>query len=70
MPESITFDEVLDAVLPSELRQALDTIILNIDNRDQFARDRLMKVYKRNEYFWEGLQNIYFSEVAHNWRYI
>ena len=43
---------------------------MQIDNRDQFARDRLIRVYKRNEYFWEGLQNIYFSEVAHDWRYI
>jgi hypothetical protein len=70
MPESISFDEVLDAILPTELRQGLDSIILDIDNKDQFARDRLMKVCKRNEYFWEGLQNIYFSEVAHDWRYI
>jgi hypothetical protein len=59
-----------DDILAPELRQALDSIILQIDSRDQFARDRLMKIYKRNEYFWEGLQNIYFSEVAHDWRFI
>jgi len=59
-----------DDILAPELRQALDSIILQIDSRDQFARDRLMKTYKRNEYFWEGLQNIYFSEVAHDWRFI
>src|SRR5580765_382010 len=59
-----------DDILPAELRQGLDSIVLQIDNRDQFSRDRLIRVYKRNEYFWEGLQNIYFSEVAHDWRYI
>ena len=59
-----------DEILPDDLRQGLDSIVLQIDNRDQFARDRLIRIYKRNEYFWEGLQNIYFSEVAHDWRYI
>ena len=57
-------------ILPDDLKKGLDSIILDIDHRDQFARDRMMRVYKRNEYFWEGLQNIYFSEVAHDWRYI
>lgn len=57
-------------ILPDDLRQGLDSIILDIDHRDQFARDRLMRIYKRNEYFWEGLQNIFFSEIAHDWRYI
>jgi hypothetical protein len=59
-----------EEILPDDLRQGLDSIVLQIDNRDQFARDRLIRIYKRNEYFWEGLQNIYFSEVAHDWRYI
>jgi hypothetical protein len=57
-------------ILAPELKQAVDSIIQQIDHRDQFARDRMIKVYKRNEYFWEGLQNIYFSEVAHDWRFI
>jgi len=65
---TIPMDE--DEILPDELRQGLDSIILDIDHRDQFARDRLMRIYKRNEYFWEGLQNIFFSEIAHDWRYI
>ena len=59
-----------DEILSAELRQSLDSIILQIDSRDQFARDRMMKVYKRNEFFWEGMQGIYFSEVAHDWRFI
>jgi len=59
-----------DDILAADLRNAVDDIIRQIDSRDQFARDRLMKIYKRNEYFWEGLQNIYFSEVAHDWRFI
>ena len=59
-----------DEILASELKQALDSIIQQVDSRDQFARDRMMKVYKRNEFFWEGMQGIYFSEVAHDWRFI
>jgi hypothetical protein len=59
-----------DEILSAELKQALDSIVSQIDYRDQFARDKMMKVLKRNEYFWEGLQNIYFSEVAHDWRFI
>jgi len=59
-----------DEILAADLKQAVDSIILQIDSRDQFARDRMMKVYKRNEFFWEGMQGIYFSEVAHDWRFI
>jgi len=66
---AIINEDAEDQILPDELMRGLTALVEQIDLRDQFARDRLMKVYKRNEYFWEGIQNIYFSEVAHDWRY-
>jgi hypothetical protein len=66
---AIINEDAEEQILPDELMRGLSALVEQIDLRDQFARDRLMKVYKRNEYFWEGIQNIYFSEVAHDWRY-
>lgn len=66
--QEVTVDA--DEVLPQELQNALDSIVLDIDRRDEFARDRLLRVYKRNEFFWEGIQNLYFSEVAHDYQSI
>ena len=55
--------------LPSkEIQHSLRTIVEHFDREDKPARDRQIRVYRKLKYYWDGITNIYWSDVAHDWR--
>lgn len=53
---------------PEEIQRLLKTVIDHFDEEDQAVRERQIRTYRRLKLMWEGFRNIYYSEVAHDWR--
>lgn len=60
-PSSLGEDELEDLFL---------TLLLTFDRHDEFTRDFQVRVAARNDLFVKGIQNVYFSELAHDYRTI
>jgi len=56
--------------LTEEQQSALESIIDEFDNEDLMVRQRQIGFWKKLEYFWAGIQRIYWNDVAHDWRTI
>lgn len=55
--------------LPSEeVQRLLKTVVEHFDNEDRAVRERQIRTWRRLKLFWDGLQRVYYSEVAHDWR--
>lgn len=55
--------------LPSESTQALlKKIVDHFDKEDRSVRERQILTWRRLKLFWEGFQQTWYSEVAHDWR--
>jgi hypothetical protein len=54
----------------TELHKAITRLVDEFDQHDEYLRDRQVRILKRNELFIQGIQNIYFSEIAHDYRYL
>ncbi len=54
--------------ISEELQIALKTIIDQFDKEDRVTRDRQIRLWKKLNYYWNGITNIWYSEVAHDWR--
>jgi len=53
-----------------ELEDLFLTLILQFDRHDEYTRDFQVRVAARNDLFVQGIQNVYFSELAHDYRTI
>lgn len=49
-------------------KNCLKTVITHFENEDRFLRDRQLRNWKRLKFLWNGFQNIWWSETAHDWR--
>lgn len=56
--------------LPEDKRKELRTICDHVDNEDTAVRERQIRLWKRLKFYWDGLNNLYWNEVAHDWRVI
>src|SRR3990170_1707324 len=56
--------------LPEDKRKELRLICEHFDNEDKSVRERQIRTWKRLKFYWEGLNNLYWNEVAHDWRVI
>lgn len=55
--------------LPSETVQThLKKVVDHFDKEDKSVRERQLLTWRRLKLFWEGFQQTYYSEVAHDWR--
>lgn len=54
--------------LPKELETALLSVSDHFDLEDKAVRERQIRVWRKMKLYWDGLNNIYYSEVAHDWR--
>jgi hypothetical protein len=55
--------------LPSEsIRQSLKTIADFIAIEDRAVRERQIRTARQLKFYWDGLTNIWWSDVAHDWR--
>ncbi len=46
----------------------LKKVVDHCDHEDSAVRERQVRQWKRLKFFWEGFQNVWYSEVAHDWR--
>ena len=56
--------------LPEDKRKELRLVCDHFDNEDKSVRERQIRTWKRLKFYWEGLNNLYWNEVAHDWRVI
>ncbi len=53
---------------PERIQRLLKEVVDHFDKEDRAVRERQIRQYKKLKYYWNGLQRIYWSEVAHDWR--
>ena len=54
---------------PSErIKKLLETVIEEFDKEDTAIRERQILKWKRLKLLWENFSNVWYSEVAHDWR--
>jgi len=55
--------------LPSEeIQRLLKQVIDHFQDEDQSVRQRQIRTWRRLKILWEGFRNVYYDEVAHDWR--
>lgn len=54
--------------LSEQEKQALLSVADHCDLEDKAVRERQIRTWRRMKLYWDGLNNIYYSEVAHDWR--
>lgn len=58
-----------DDKLPSEeIQQLLKTVVDTFDGEDTFVRQRQLRQARLLKLLWAGFTNVWYSEVAHDWR--
>lgn len=53
---------------PEKIQQLLKTIYDDCNKEDIAVRETQLRVARRLKLMWEGFQNLWYSEVAHDWR--
>ncbi len=51
-----------------EIQQLLKTVVDECDKEDRAVRERQIRTWRRLKLFWEGFQQVWYSETAHDWR--
>ena len=51
-----------------DIKMYLKAIADHFDDEDRAVRDRQIRQWRRLKLLWENIQNVYYSEVAHDWR--
>lgn len=54
--------------LSEKVKHNLKTICDHFNKEDAAVRERQIRMWRRLKLFWEGFQNVWYSEVAHDWR--
>lgn len=55
-------------VYDENVKALLKSVIDKFDDEDRAVRERQLRRWKRLKMIWDGFQNVYYSEVAHDWR--
>ena len=53
---------------PDHIKVLLKTIVDQFDKEDTFVRERQLRQSRQLKLLWAGFSNIWYSEVAHDWR--
>jgi len=51
-----------------EVQKLLKDVVYHFDQEDRSVRDRQIRTARKLKFLWEGIENIWYSEVAHDWR--
>jgi len=54
--------------VPDHIQRLIKTIIDCFDKEDVFVRERQLRQARQMKLLWAGFSNIWYSEVAHDWR--
>ncbi len=58
-----------DSVTVEELKRQLSTVVEHFDREEFLARSQQIRLWKKLKYYWDGIHNIYWDSVAHDWRF-
>jgi len=58
----------MKAKVSDEVKRMLKTVYDDCYDEDRSTRDNQLRQWRRLKLLWEGFQNVWFSEVAHDWR--
>lgn len=51
-----------------EIQALLKTVVESCDSEDRAVRERQLRTWRRLKLLWEGYSNVWWNEVAHDWR--
>lgn len=54
--------------ISEELKTALAAIRDTFDKEEESVRQSQIRLWKRLEYYWDGFTNVWWNDVAHDWR--
>lgn len=54
--------------IPEDIQKLLKQVADHFDIEDRAVRERQIRIWRRLKLYWNGFQNVYWSEVAHDWR--
>jgi len=54
--------------VPKDIQDLLKSVADHFDLEDRSVRERQIRQWRRFKLYWNGFQNVYWSEVAHDWR--
>lgn len=54
--------------VPEDIQLLLKEVRDHFNDEDVAVRERQIRTWRRLKLYWEGFQNIWYSEVAHDWR--
>jgi hypothetical protein len=64
--QSAASDE--DQVIPRELSDSLKAIIQEVESEETGDRSKRLRALKKFDSYWEGIQRVYWSDVAKDWQ--
>lgn len=50
------------------IEELLEEIVENFNDEDRSTRERQVRTWRKLKLFWDGFSQVYYSEVAHDWR--
>ncbi len=66
-PEEIALAQY-EAEYPEDLKKALIDVTSNLEKQQKTIRQSNIMEWKQLDFYWQGLQNIFFSKSARDWR--
>src|SRR5881396_2360028 len=54
--------------VPEEIQILLKQVCDFFDKEDRATRERQIRMWRKLKLTWDGIQRVWFSEVAHDWR--
>lgn len=54
--------------ISDEIKNSLKALVDHFDSEDQYVREKQIRQWKKYKLYWDGLQRIWYDEVAHDWR--
>jgi len=54
--------------LSEDVKRLLKNVVAECDIEDRSVRERQLRTWRRLKLAWEGISNVWYSEVAHDWR--
>src|SRR5258706_16428952 len=54
--------------VPEEIQKLLKLVADHFDAEDRSVRERQIRTWRQLKLYWAGITNIWYSEVAHDWR--
>lgn len=60
--------EIEDRALPDELKKHLERMLQDCREEDKDIRDEQLRIWKKLDYYWNNILDIFWDEVARDWR--